>query len=358
MAEQSWVPVVGFVVAETTGGIGRHVRDVAAGLAARGQPAYLVAPAAVIERFGLADVAAVTAVEVGDPRSFPAARREARRLFAACHVVHAHGLRAGALAARSRPPGGARLVVTWHNRPPARGAGSRVGTQLARMAARGAAVTLAVSDDLVSLAIASGSPDARWTPVSAPVLPPPVRSVAEVRAELGATNRSLVLAVGRLVEQKGFDVLAAAGDTLADETNAPVVAIAGDGPERERLSRSALLLLGPRDDVADLIAAADVVVMPSRWEGWPLVAQEALRAGAALVATRVGGLPRLAGDAAAWVEPADEPAALSTVLRRVLADDGERDRLRAAALRRAAELPDERATLEALLSVYRELAPA
>jgi len=164
-----------------------------------------------------------------------------------------------------------------------------------------------VSDDLAALATASGSPDARWTPVSAPALAPPTRAVEVVRAELGATGRSLVLAVGRLAEQKGFDVLAAAADTLADETNAPVIAIAGDGPERERLSRSALLLLGPREDVAELIAAADVVVMPSRWEGWPLVAQEALRAGAALVATPVGGLPQLVGDAAAWVTPPDDP---------------------------------------------------
>ncbi|MDQ1726496.1 MAG: hypothetical protein QOK14_541, partial [Frankiaceae bacterium] len=166
--------------------------------------------------------------------------------------------------------------------------------------------------------------------------------------------RSLVLAIGRLAVQKGFDVLAAAADILADETNAPVISIVGEGPERARLAGSAVQLLGPRDDVADLIAAADVVVMPSRWEGWPLVAQEALRAGAALVASRVGGLPQLAGDAAAWV-PAEDPAELATVLRRLLADDGERTRLREAALRRAAELPDDEATLEALLTVYREV---
>ncbi|MDQ1702191.1 MAG: hypothetical protein QOF57_1443 [Frankiaceae bacterium] len=345
---------MGFVLAETSGGIGRHVRDVASRLAGLGQPPYLIAPAAVIERFSLGDVAAVTPVDVGDPRAFPAARRAIRRLHGSCDVVHAHGLRAGAVAARSRVAGGAPLVVTWHNRPPSTGVAGGVGRQLARLSAHGADITLAVSDDLVRLALDAGAREARWTPVSAPALPQPARPASEVRAELGATNRSLVLAIGRLAVQKGFDVLAAAADILADETNAPVVAIVGEGPERARLAGSAVQLLGARDDVADLIAAADVVVMPSRWEGWPLVAQEALRAGAALVASRVGGLPQLAGDAAAWV-PAEDPAELATVLRRLLADDGERTRLREAALRRAAELPDDEATLEALLTVYREV---
>jgi glycosyltransferase involved in cell wall biosynthesis len=120
------------------------------------------------------------------------------------------------------------------------------------------------------------------------------------------------------------------------------------------LSGTTLVLLGARDDIASLLAAADVVVMPSRWEGWPLVAQEALRAGKALIASRVGGLPRLAGDAVEWV-PADDPGALAVALRRLLADDVRRGALEAAARRRALELPDEAATMAALLAVYREV---
>ena len=347
-------PLVGFVLADTSGGIGRHVRDVAARLTDMGQPPFIVAPLAVIERFSLADVAVTTAVAVGEAASFSAARRAVRHLAGTCDVVHAHGLRAGALAARARVADGAPLVQTWHNRPPVAGVAGRVGTQLARISARGADLTLAVSDDLVALAALSGARSARWTPVAAPLLGPPERLAHDVRSELGATDRSLVVAVGRLATQKGFDVLAAAAEILADETNTPVIAIAGEGPERRRLSGGPLLLLGARPDVASLLAAADVVVLPSRWEGWPLVAQEALRAGKALVASRVGGLPRLAGEAAEWVSPED-PGALASALRLLLADDKHRARLEAAARAQALELPDEAATMTALLAAYREV---
>ena len=348
------VPLVGFVLAETSGGIGRHVRDVAARLTDTGQPPFLVAPLAVIERFSLGDVAVVTAVAVGEAASFPAARRAVRRLAMSCDVVHAHGLRAGALAARARAADEAPLVQTWHNKPPVGGVAGRVGRQLARISARGADLTLAVSDDLVALAVESGARSARWTPVAAPLLGPPERGAHDVRVELGATDRSLVVAVGRLATQKGFDVLAAAAEILADETNTPVVAVAGEGPERGRLSGGALLLLGAGVDVASLLAAADVVVMPSRWEGWPLVAQEALRAGKALVASRVGGLPQLAGEAAEWVPP-DDPGALASALRMLLADSGRRASLEVAAQAQALRLPDQAATMTALLAAYREV---
>ncbi|MDQ1714505.1 MAG: hypothetical protein QOC60_450 [Frankiaceae bacterium] len=353
-ASDDRVPLVGFVLAQTSGGIGRHVRDLAGRLTELGQPPYVVAPRDVIDRFSLDAVAAATAVDVADARSFGAARRAIRRVSAASDVVHAHGLRAGAMAARSRVAGGAPVVQTWHNLPPTDGVAGRIGTQLARLSARGTDITLAVSDDLVALALASGARDARWTPVAAPAIGTPTRSVAAVRADLGAANRPLVVAVGRLARQKGFDVLGEAGDILAEETNPPVIAVAGEGPERATLSGTTLVLLGARDDIASLLAAADVVVMPSRWEGWPLVAQEALRAGKALIASRVGGLPRLAGDAVEWV-PADDPGALAVALRRLLADDVRRGALEAAARRRALELPDEAATMAALLAVYREV---
>ena len=83
--------------------------------------------------------------------------------------------------------------------------------------------------------------------------------------------------------------------------------IAGDGPERAALAaqisrtNAPVVLLGARDDIADLLAAADVVALPSEWEARALVAQEALRAGVPLVTTAVGGLPSLVGDAAMFV---------------------------------------------------------
>ena len=65
------------------------------------------------------------------------------------------------------------------------------------------------------------------------------------------------------------------------------------------------VLLGRRDDVADLLAAADVVVVASLWEGQPLAVQEALRAGPPVVATDAGGTAEVTGDAAVLVPPGD-----------------------------------------------------
>ena len=104
----------------------------------------------------------------------------------------------------------------------------------------------------------------------------------------------------------------------------PLLAIAGDGPLAGELRAQAASLgidaefLGHRDDVADLLAAATVFVLPSRWEGQPLVLQEALRAGAAIVATGVGGITGLVGDdAAVLVQPGDAQA-LADAVRAVL----------------------------------------
>jgi glycosyltransferase involved in cell wall biosynthesis len=138
------------------------------------------------------------------------------------------------------------------------------------------------------------------------------------------------------------------------------VAIAGDGPleadldARIRAQRLPVALLGRRDDVADLLAAADLIVLPSRWEARSLTAQEALRAGTPLVATRTGGLPGLLGDGALLVPPGDA-AALAEAVGGLLADPARAAALAAAGRAQAAGWPDEAATARALAAVYREL---
>jgi glycosyltransferase involved in cell wall biosynthesis len=201
-------------------------------------------------------------------------------------------------------------------------------------------------------------------PALAPPLPPAGRSRDEVRDELGLdAGRPLVVAVGRLHPQKGYDVLLdavarwEAGDRVRP---APLVAIAGDGPleaelaERIRAERLPVLLLGRRSDVADLLAAADLCVLPSRWEGSPFTGQEALRAGTPLVATRAGGMPDLFGDAAALV-PLGDAEALADAVVRVLTDPGHAAALAEAGPRRAATWPDEAAAGRRLAAIYREL---
>ena len=169
-----------------------------------------------------------------------------------------------------------------------------------------------------------------------------------------------MLAVGRLAAQKGFDVLLGAAARWQDLDPAPLLAIAGDGPLAGELRARAASLgvgatfLGHRDDVADLLAAAAVFVLPSRWEGQPLILQEALRAGAAIVATRVGGIPDLVDDAALLVEP-DDATALAVAVSAVLTDAALATRLRAAAARRGAALPTVDEAVAAALAAYAQV---
>jgi glycosyltransferase involved in cell wall biosynthesis len=133
--------------------------------------------------------------------------------------------------------------------------------------------------------------------------------------------------------------------------------VAGDGPLLEPLRAAApqLHLLGHRDDVADLLAAADVVVVPSLWEGQSLALREALRAGAAIVATDAGGNRAVAGDAAAYARPG-EPAELATRLAEVLTDPSTAGVLRRNARMRSASLPTASEAVRQVMTCYDEVA--
>jgi glycosyltransferase involved in cell wall biosynthesis len=108
--------------------------------------------------------------------------------------------------------------------------------------------------------------------------------------------------------------------------------------------------------VPSLLAAADLFVLPSRWEGQSLILQEALRAGRPIVATRSGGTPELTGEDGALLVPPDDPVALTAAVRQVLTDPARAAQLAEAAQARARTLPSPSAAVEAALAVYRELA--
>jgi glycosyltransferase involved in cell wall biosynthesis len=166
-----------------------------------------------------------------------------------------------------------------------------------------------------------------------------------------------VLAVGRLAAQKDFATLIEAVARCRDLDPPPLLAIAGDGPLAGDLRARAAALdvdavfLGHRDDVPELLKAATVIALPSRWEGQPLILQEALRAGAAIVATRVGGVPDLVADAAILVSPAD-PEALAAAIGAILRDGALALRLRAAATHHARTLPTPDDATTAALAAY------
>jgi len=175
---------------------------------------------------------------------------------------------------------------------------------------------------------------------------------------IASAGRPVVLAVGRLAPQKGFGALLDAAAAWRDLEPVPFVVIAGDGPLAGDLRARAtelgadVLFLGRRDDVPALLGAAAVFVLPSQWEGQPLVLQEALRAGTPVVATRVGGVPGLTGEDAALLVPPGDARALAAAVRLVLTDTALAARLRAAAAVRAATLPSEADAVTAALDGY------
>ena len=441
---------VAFVLGTTAGGTGRHVQMLAAGCAVRSIPCAVFGSRETQRDFGFGDGVEFGAVDIGDRPNVRdgLAVLRLRRLLggSGADVVHAHGLRAGALATLAlslRPSSGPLpLVVTVHNAPPSAGVNGAIYQALELIVARSAAAVLCVSADLEERMRRAGARD-----VARALVPSLVSAglgsaglgsaglgsaglgsaglgsaglgsaglgsagpgsaelgrgaAAEaIRRELGAggpgpagpgrgeaaraaaapgaaapgeaaagapaepRGRPLIVAAGRLAPQKGFATLIEAAARWQDLRPAPLLAIAGEGPLRAELTAAAAPLgpavrfLGHRADVPALLAAADVFVLPSVWEGQPLILQEALRAGRPIVATRVGGIPGLTGEDGGLLIPPGDPAALAAAVRRVLTSASLARRMAGAALARARTLPSENDAVEAALAVYRRLTAA
>lgn len=368
-----WAGRAVLVLATSTGGVGSHVVDLARGLVAGGAEVTVCGPAATEARFDFrAAGARFVPVEIsaGSQPSDARAVGTLRRAVAATepHVVHAHGLRAGLVASflragRSRVPRPP-LVVTLHNAVLSRGFRGGASRVVERIVARTADVVLGASADLVARAEAVGATDARLAPVAAPELPPPGRTREAVRAELRVPpGTALVLSVGRLHPQKGYDVLVAAAARWRDRTPPPQVVIAGTGPSyldltaRISATRAPVTLLGHRTDVAELLLAADLAVVSSVWEARQLFAQEAMRAGVPLVASAVGGIPDLVADAAVLVPPG-EVDPLDRAVQQLLDQPAARTRYAQRARAQAASWPSPAETLAQVQAVYAELTSA
>jgi glycosyltransferase involved in cell wall biosynthesis len=166
-------------------------------------------------------------------------------------------------------------------------------------------------------------------------------ATGRLRAALGVdAGTPLVGAVARLVPIKGLQTFVEAAAIVVGAEPRARFAIVGDGPERPALERQVkalaladhLTMLGWRRDVADLYPDLDVVVQPSLNEGTPLTLIEAMAAGRAVVATRVGGVPDLVTDGADGVlVPAGNAPALAEAVVRLLGDPQQRRRLGEAA---------------------------
>jgi glycosyltransferase involved in cell wall biosynthesis len=331
---------IGLLLAESRGGIGQHVASLVPRFVSAGHEVVVCAPPGTAEHFEF-DPATVVAQAAG---------------LRGCDVIHAHGYRAGMTALRDRSrlrP----LVVTWHNAviaPGPRGLVMRMGQ---RLVAKGADLTLGASTDLVDLAKSLGARNAQLAPVAAPTMQRARASAADIRRELGLGNHPVVLTVGRLAPQKDYPTLLSVAARVHESTPHALFVVAGGGPLRDNLQaridaeKLPVRLIGHRTDVADLLGAADVFLLTSHWEARALVVQEAMQVGVPVVATAVGGIPELVGDAAILAFPGDADG-LADGVRTVLSEPVTANAMRTRGRELAVRWLDEDGVAKNLLDIY------
>jgi glycosyltransferase involved in cell wall biosynthesis len=185
-----------------------------------------------------------------------------------------------------------------------------------------------------------------------------------IRASLGVGKQDkMLLCVGRLINTKRVcDAVAAVG-LLGAPANVKLV-IVGEGPERPALEEQvrklglsgSVILAGQRNDVPDLLAAADVFVFPSETEGLPNALIEACLAGLPIVACSVGGVVDVVQDGqTALLVPPRRPHELAGAVHRILTDPVKAGGLAVAAQAQARKTYSIEQSLSALYDVYDQL---
>ncbi|HEX9801432.1 MAG TPA: glycosyltransferase [Thermoanaerobaculia bacterium] len=293
-------------------------------------------------------------------------------------VVHAHWiLPNGFLAAVAKRRTGVPYVAMLHGSDVFMAERNALMRWMARVALAGATYVTSCSPDLRDRLLAVGGGEhagkIHLVPYGADLSAPPTAAeVAAARSRLGlAAGDRPVVAVGRLVDKKGFDVLVAALPALLAREPAAKLVIGGGGPLAEPLAAQARALgVAERvvfagalahPQVLALMALGEVFVMPSvrdaegNIDGLPVVIPEAMAAARPVVASNLAGIPLAITDGETGLLVAErDPAALAGALARVLADPALAARLgRAAGERVAREL-----TWQAIARVHDRLQSA
>ncbi|MFB6844904.1 glycosyltransferase family 4 protein [Streptomyces sp. NPDC056373] len=282
-------------------------------------------------------------------------------------LIHAHSAKAGLagrLAVRGRIPtvfqphawsfeavggGTATLALMWE-----------------RWAARWASRVVCVSE--AERATGMGARiTGRWTVVPNGIDPERFRPAVAgaVRAGLAPLagirpEAPLAVCVGRLCRQKGQDVLLQAWETVEQQVPDARLVLVGDGPDHDLLRENAprsVVFAGAVADASPWYQAADLVVLPSRWEGMALAPLEAMACGRPVVVTDVDGaresLP--SSTSARCLVPPEDPTALAEAVTALLADPLLRASLGDQGRRHVLSAHDVRHTAEAVSDVYRDL---
>lgn len=343
-------------------GVGSVVAGLIADQAARGWDVAVACPdGRLVEQAGEAGVPVHHWPAVRSPirgrREWPALRSVIAEYRP--DVVHLHSSKAG-LVGRQVIRGGIPTIFQPHawSFDAVTGPTAAAAAAWERFAARWTTRLLCVSDDELRIArdnhvladsvvIPNGVDTGRWRPVDQ----------AGARARLGLRAGPLAVCVGRVTEQKGQDLMVRAWDLMGRPPRARL-ALVGDGPRFPEWSAAT----AGRDDVlwpgggdpADWYAAADVVVVPSRWEGMALVPLEAMASGRPVVGFAVAGLAESVGDAGEVVAAGDLAALAAAVATR-LADPALASKEGGIARDRAVAAFDLRRSLDRTAEVVHEL---
>ncbi len=184
---------------------------------------------------------------------------------------------------------------------------------------------IAVSPSVAeSYRLAEMSEDVIVTVANGVGAPKVTRDPAALRRELGLGDAPMLLHIGRFSSQKNHAVLLDAMRRLGGDAQLLLV---GDGDLRSEIVRAIanglagrVRILGQRDDCAALIAAADLLLLPSKFEGLPLVALEAMALGTPIIATDAPGIRDALDDRSGWLVPVDDAQALADTIAAALND--------------------------------------
>jgi glycosyltransferase involved in cell wall biosynthesis len=245
-------------------------------------------------------------------------------------VIHLHGTRAGffgtlALSTLACSP---RVVYTVHGLSCNRQASQpikRLFARVERFIAQRADRVISVSEHDRTFGVEAG-----LLPADRTCSIPNSIAVPSLEEPSGKpSGRAEILTVGRLVPQKGIEVLLQAARAVVERHPNAQFSLAGDGPLRPALEEQARRLgisdhirfLGTVKDAPRLLAGCDLFVLPSLWEGMPISLLEAMGAGRPAVATAVSGSRELIlEEETGMLVPPNDPAALAEAVTRMLDD--------------------------------------
>lgn len=182
---------------------------------------------------------------------------------------------------------------------------------------------------------------------------------ADARQSLGLAAGDIVVGgVGRLHAQKGWDILCEAARVIRRTRSDIRFVVVGDGPEEQALREAAACghveFVGSRKEANTLMGAFDVLVVPSRYEAFGLVALEAMLSGVPVIASQAGGLPEVV-DGAGRLVPCESPDALADAILELLADEGLRSEVVSRGLERAESEFGLQRMIDETRAVYEEV---